>query len=245
VRESIRAASGGRCAQRTASSTPHDHTWQCFWPPGASPARRDEAYEHTSFLARVKRNTWPASIGLCRPGPREILAKPSSSPNHRHNPEVGIMMIVPTSAQSSAQARACCRARTRRRAAAGHPAAARAFVRLDHERLPARDRRRGDHRHDSRAASADDARQRRPRTLRRGPSQTGSGEGRGALPRPARAWALLLFANAAATPTTDVWPLLLNSGSDRLAAACSPEQKPRVTAGAVQTHLLRTGRGAL
>jgi hypothetical protein len=80
------------------------------------------------------------------------------------------MVLVPTSAQSSAEARACCRARTRRRAAAGHPAAARAFVRLDHERLPARARRRGDHRHDPRAASADDARQRRPRTLMRGPS---------------------------------------------------------------------------
>jgi hypothetical protein len=40
---------------------------------------------------------------------------------------------------------------------------------------------------------------------------TGSGESRGALPQPARAHALLLFANAAATPTTGAWPLLLNS----------------------------------
>jgi integrase len=38
-------------------------------------------------------------------------------------------------------------------------------------------RRRGDHRHDPRAASADDARQRRPRTLRLGPSDDRVGRG--------------------------------------------------------------------
>jgi hypothetical protein len=57
-----------------------------------TPALPDEAHDHTSFPCRVKRNTWPVSIGLCRPGPRENPAKPSGCPRHRHNPEVGVMM---------------------------------------------------------------------------------------------------------------------------------------------------------
>jgi hypothetical protein len=76
------------------------------------------------------------------------------------------MVLVPTSAQSSAASCSRSRARPRGGAAAGDPAPARAFVRLDHERLPTRDRRRGDHRHGTRATRTDDARQRRPRTLR-------------------------------------------------------------------------------
>ena len=102
------------------------------------------------------------------------------------------------------------------------------FVRLHNQRVSAGDRRRGDYRHDPRAASADDARQRRPRTLRRGPSEERSGEGRGALPRPARAWALLLFANAAATPTMGVWPLLLKTSTldDGGADFCSSSRRP-------------------
>ena len=68
-------------------------------------------------------------------------------------------------------------------------------------RVSTRDRCRGDHRHDPRAASADDAPQRRPRTLRRGPSEDRVGGGpRGSSPAGARL-ALLLFANAAATTT--------------------------------------------
>ena len=59
---------------------------------GVTPPDGHEAYDHTSFLARFKRNTWPASTGLCRPGHREIPAKPSGSPKHRHNREVGIMV---------------------------------------------------------------------------------------------------------------------------------------------------------
>ena len=58
-------------------------------------------------------------------------------------------------------------------AAAGDPAPARAFVRLDHERLPSRDPCRGDHRHDPCATRADDACQRRPRALKTWPSRTG------------------------------------------------------------------------
>jgi len=55
-----------------------------------------------------------------------------------------------------------------RGAAAGDPAAARAFLRLDHERVSTGDRCRGDHRHDPCAARADDARQRWARALRPG-----------------------------------------------------------------------------
>ena len=78
------------------------------------------------------------------------------------------------------------RARAGGGAAAGDPAPARAFVRLDHECLPARDRRRGDHRHDPRATRADDARQRRPRTLRRAGQAGGSAARRNRPPAPHR-----------------------------------------------------------
>ena len=66
---------------------------------------------------------------------------------------------------TSAQACSRCRARPRRRAPTGDPAPARAFVCLHDQRLPAGDRRRGDHRRDPQPARADDARQRRPRAL--------------------------------------------------------------------------------
>jgi hypothetical protein len=116
---------------------------------------------------------------------------------------------------SSAEACACCRARTRRRAAACHPTAARTFVRVHNQRVSAGDRRRGDHRHDPRAASADDARQRRPRTLRREPSDDRVGGGpRGSSPAGPRLRALLLFANAAATRSPGGWPRLLRTNTD-------------------------------
>ena len=44
-------------------------------------------------------------------------------------------------------------------------------IRLDHQCLPTRDRRRRDHRHDPCPARADDARQRRPLALRPGPAE--------------------------------------------------------------------------
>ena len=80
-----------------------------------------------------------------------------------------------------------CRARPRAGAAAGHPAAARTFVRLHDQRVSAGDRRRGDHQNDPRAASADDGPQRRPRTLRRAPSDDRvGGVPRGSSPAGAR-----------------------------------------------------------
>jgi hypothetical protein len=60
---------------------------------------------------------------------------------------------------------------------AGHPASTGAFVRVHNERLPARHRCRGDHRHDPRAASADDARQRRSRILTPAPTRARQASG--------------------------------------------------------------------
>lgn len=108
-----------------------------------------------------------------------------------------------------------CRARTRRRAAAGHPTAARTFVRLHDQRVSAGDRRRGDHRNDPRAASADDAGQRRPRTLRLGPSDDRVGGGpRGASPTGAR--------SRAAPP-----PDCISEPATADAAAAAQERQPR------------------
>jgi hypothetical protein len=86
----------------------------------------------------------------------------------RRNERVGLMVLVPMSAQPSAPSCSRGRARPGGGAAAGDPAAARAFIRLDHERVSTRDRCRGDHRHDPCAARTDGARQRRPRALRPG-----------------------------------------------------------------------------
>ena len=95
-------------------------------------------------------------------------------------------MLVPTSAQASAPS--CSRGRdvARRDARCRDPATARAFIRLDHQCLPTRDRRRRDHRHDPCPARADDARQRRPLALRP-PSRTGRRERCTAQPPAGRA----------------------------------------------------------
>lgn len=58
-----------------------------------------------------------------------------------------------------------CGARPRGSAAADHPTPAGALIRVDDVGLPPGDRYRGDHRHDPRTASADDARQRRSSAL--------------------------------------------------------------------------------
>ena len=108
-------------------------------------------------------------------------------------------MLVPTSAQASAPPRSRGRARSGGGAAAGDPAAARAFIRLDHERVSTRNRRRGGHRHDPCAARADDARQRRPRPLRPGRAeQTGGSAAR--RTRPPAPLTQPLLEIAAATP---------------------------------------------
>ena len=120
----------------------------------------------------------------------------------------------------AAPAPTCARggARQGRGATAGHPTAARAFVRLDHERLPARDRRRGDHRHDPRATRADDARQRRPRTLRPAGQAGGSAAPRNRPPAPTQP----LLGIAAARPSSPAWLELLRC--DRVDRAAGPHQ---------------------
>jgi hypothetical protein len=141
------------------------------------------------------RMTWFSSRMRCpgrAPGRRAVLrdrradARPAVVSDRRARRAAPVRARGRRSAQvraASAEACACCRARTRRRAAAGHPTTARAFVRLHNQRVSAGDRRRRDYRHDPRAASADDARQRRPRTLRRGPSEDRVGGGpRGSSP---------------------------------------------------------------
>ena len=91
--------------------------------------------------------------------------------------------------------------------AAGHPASARAFVRLDHERLLAGDRCRGDHRHDPQRARADDARQRRPRALN--PSRCRARSAGCCRSRRERQPARIASSS----------PLVLRTGSPRLASA--------------------------
>jgi hypothetical protein len=98
---------------------------------------------------------------------------------------VARVVFVPTSAQTPAPSRARGRARARGSAVARHPAAAGTFVRVHHERLPAGDRCRGDHRHDLRTTCADDARQRWPRALNRARAERQSGS---ADPAPADFW---------------------------------------------------------
>jgi hypothetical protein len=96
------------------------------------------------------------------------------------------MVVVPMSRQPPAPSCSRSRARPGGAAAAGEPAPVRAFVRLDPECLPARDRCRGDHRHDPCAARPDDARQRRPRALRPGPAGQADGSAARRNRRPAR-----------------------------------------------------------
>ena len=120
-------------------------------------------------------------------------------------------------------------------------APARAFTRLDHERLPARDRRRGDHRHDPRATRADDARQRRPRTL--GPAGQRVGAQHRATARRPRLQQLLWI--GAARPSSLMWLELLKTIShDRSSrsfrnallssSACVDDPK--------RLHIIRGGR---
>jgi hypothetical protein len=79
-----------------------------FGTRARQPARAATRYDHTGFLATVKRNTQRRGVGLCRSHHPEIPATRGGSPTHRHNREVGILMLVPTSAQPSASPCARC-----------------------------------------------------------------------------------------------------------------------------------------
>ena len=139
------------------------------------------------------------------------------------------MMIVPTSAQSSAPSRSRGRARPEGGAAAGDPAPARAFVRLDHERVSTRDRCRGDHRHDPCAARTDDARQRRSRALKAGGAEQTGGRAarRNRPPAPARTRPLLEIA-AAEPLALPAWSVLLKRAPRGMSVAAPPLRREAV-----------------
>ena len=85
----------------------------------------------------------------------------------RHNQEVGLMVVVPTSAQPPTSARACDRDGARRDPAADHPAPARARTPRDYIDLLARDRHERDRRHSPPPPAARDPGERRPATVRK------------------------------------------------------------------------------
>ena len=79
----------------------------------------------------------------------------------RLNKRVGLMVLVPTSAQAPAPSCARRRAAARGDPAAADPAPTRARIPLDDRHLPRRDLIGGDHRRHTRPQSTDDAREHR------------------------------------------------------------------------------------
>jgi hypothetical protein len=153
-------------------------------------------------------------------------------------------MLVPTSAQASAPSCSRGRARPLGGAAAGDPAPARAFIRLDHQCLPTRDRCRGDHRHDPCAARADDARQRRARALRPGPAeQAGGSAARRNRPPAALTQPLLEIAAASPSSPAAVGVLKLSSQAET-GGSRSKEQCPPSDPVVVRVLLVRGSRCA-
>ena len=102
-----------------------------------------------------------ARVGLCRSHHREIPVTQGRSHTPRHNPEVGIMVVVPTSAQPPAPSRPRDRDGPRRRPPRRHPAPTWACSSRGHLDLSARDRQRGNHSHRPRATPAGDPGHRR------------------------------------------------------------------------------------
>jgi hypothetical protein len=118
----------------------------------------------------------------------------------RHNQDVGITVLVPTSAQASAAPRARGRARPRRGTGHHHPAPARAHRPRDHQHVLARNRSERDRQRGPLPPAADDARQRSPQPIgHQAPCPTG------AAPR-------LMTASAGGSAETDTYPCDWSSG---------------------------------
>jgi len=194
--------------RRRASTPQTPYVSVLFGVRVGQPARATKRFIHTGVVARVERNTRPHSVGLCRPHWRKIQVTQGGSRTHRHNPGVGTMVLVPTSAQPSATARARDRDGARGRPARCDPTATRARQPRDYQHLPAGHRQRRDHHHGPRTTVADDLRHRWPPTAAIGASAIGSVEPAWADPMPhpsvAISRSIARFHAAPAFPMTQV-----------------------------------------